>query len=368
MASKKLEDEFIRLTAPERDIVKYITPPSQEKLQSTLGNSKWGYFFVKVSRHSWARKWFFIHSGYFGCCSVESSGKQRSSITLETKVCIKDCNIQVVSDIDRRFCFEVSQSKQQNSFVLQAETKEIMQDWMRIFTKNKEDESMPSSPISLTKSSTIIRSKSTATTALSSPITTTTTDILHSNTSSSKIKHNDSSSTFSNLSIISNSDDQSKNALNDKPLTLCKNYSKEGVSIVMVSTTPDTEATLSNTSSITPLLVWEAARCSPSTLTTKRLPSVSWGIPWSLVPAMMNQMHEIQPNDVSLNQGTTSPGLPQVIWPAKPVMVDIPKADMNGYTEEMNAQNRELRRLFGGVKPEEVVLDGKFNTSLNNCS
>jgi hypothetical protein len=258
---------------------------------------------------------------------------------------IKDCDIQTVSDTDRRFCFEIKQSN--SSFVLQAETEEIMQDWIRIFDQNKqEDEPIPSSPISLTKSSTMIRSKSAATTALS---TSNTADILNSSS------NNDSNSTSStNLSISSNSESQQKN---DKSLTLSKSYSNEGVAIVMVSTTPDTEATLSNSLSITPLLVWEAARGS-STLSTRRLPSVSWGIPWSLVPTMMNHMQDTQAFD-STQGPTSSPGLPHVIWPAKPVMIDIPKVDMKGYTDKMNSQNRELRRLFGGVKSEEVVLDGK---------
>jgi hypothetical protein len=297
---------------------------------------------MRVSRHSWTRKWFFIHSGYFGSCLVENSGKHKSTITLESKVRIKDCDIQITPDTERRFCFEISPSKQQNSFVLQAETEDMMQDWIRIFTKNKQDESAPSSPISLTKSSTMIRSKSTATTALS----TADIDILNA---SPTMKCNESSST------ISSNESQPKN--DTLPVTLCKNYSHEGVSIVMVSTTPDTEATLSNSSSITPLLVWEAVRGSSSTLSNRRLPSVSWGIPWSLVPTMMNQMSENQCFD-TLTQPISS-GLPQVIWPAKPVMIDIPKVDIHGYTEKMNSQNRELRRLFGGVKPEEVVLDGK---------
>lgn len=51
--------------------------------------------------------------------------------------------------------------------------------------------------------------------------------------------------------------------------------------------------------------------------------------------------------------------LPRVIWPAQPASVQISNVDIDGYPEKMNSQNRELRRLFGGVRAEEVVLDGK---------
>lgn len=52
--------------------------------------------------------------------------------------------------------------------------------------------------------------------------------------------------------------------------------------------------------------------------------------------------------------------LPRVVWPAEPASVHIPNVDIDGYPEKMNSQNRELRRLFGGVNADEVVLDGKW--------
>lgn len=361
IARKKLQEEFITLTAPDRDIGKYVTPLQTEKSNGSMVNSKWGYLFVRASRHSWARKWFFIHDGYFGVCQVNSSGKSKSTITIEARIRLIDYQVHNTTDADRRFCFEIIQPNQQASFVLQAETEEIKQDWLRVFDKNKqqEDDKPPSSPMSLTKSNALIRSKSNATTALSSPTATTNSDVLHSNTSSPKIKHTDSSSTFSNISIISNSN-QKYPPINDSSLILSRNYSEEGPSIVMVSTTPDTEATLANSSSLTPLLVWEAARGTPPSTVTKQFPSGSWGIPWSLVPTMMNLTQDFSVLDSNTTKTPTSASLPQTIWPAKPASVNISNVDINGYSDKMNSQNRELRRLFGGVKPEEVVLDGKF--------
>ncbi|KAI8641777.1 hypothetical protein BD408DRAFT_433004 [Parasitella parasitica] len=360
IAREKLQEEFIRLTAPDRDIGKYVIPLQTEKLDGSMGNSKWGHLFVRVSRHSWARKWFFIHDGYFGVCQVNSSGKQKGSITMEAKIRLVDCQVNAAVDTDRRFCFEVIQPKQQASFMLQAETEETKQEWLRVFTKQQQEDRSASSPMSLTKSPALIRSKATATTALSSPTATTSTDMSHSNTSSPKMKYADSSSSLSNISISSYRNHKHP-SVHDSSLTLSKNLSGEGPSIVMVSTTPDTEATLANSSSLTPLLVWEAARGAPSsttaTATTKQFPGGSWGIPWALVPTMMNLTQDFNILDCNATKAPTSVSLPQVVWPAKPASVGISNVDIQGYSDKMTSQNRELRRLFGGVKSEEVVLD-----------
>lgn len=348
LARKKLEDEYIRLTAPDHSLDKYITTKNSDRSNSAQIATKWGYLFVRVSRLSWTRKWYFIHSGYFGSCQADSSSKRRGSISIENRVCVLDCELVTLVDTDRRFCFEISVPKLQTSYVLQAETEESLKEWIRIFTKNKSDCSFGT----IRSPSLRIKTKSNPTTGLSSPTATTTTEILPTSiTSSPKIMRDDSSS-FSNISNNSDTNVITP-TFSDAALTLSRNFSEESTSIVMVSTTPDTEVSLDNTSSLTPLLVWEAARISLSS-TTKKMPSISWGIPWSLVPTMVNltqdasQAHE---------KTTTPPVLPRIIWPPSPAWVDIPKVKMPDYTDKLNSQNRELRRLFSGVKTEEVVLD-----------
>lgn len=368
MAQKRLEDEYIRLTAPDRQINKYhVSVPAKEKSDFFINNgqSKWGYLFVRVSRHTWARKWCFIHSGFFGSCIIDrhtNPTKQHpntNAISIESRIRIANTDYEVYADttetIDRRFCFEITSPSQQQSYILQAETEENMQDWIRIFNKNKNIEPTSRTP------SIIIKSKSNPTTALSSSTTATAmTEIVSKSVASSpKIKHTDSSSSFSNISTVS----INNNTQADNSLTLSRNITSEGPSIVMVSTTPDTEASLDNSSSLTPLLVWEAARSNNGDSTPNKLPSASWGIPLALVPNMVN-LTEDATNILSSSSDVTTtsksqqqPILPQVIWPAKLASIDIPNMDILGYTEKMNSQNRELRRLFGGVKSEEVVLD-----------
>ncbi|KAG2234954.1 hypothetical protein INT48_005108 [Thamnidium elegans] len=327
IARKRLEEEYIKLTAPDHELEKYIPTITSEQSDVALANSKWGYLFVRVSRHSWVRKWFFIHSGYFGSCQL---GSNKRSIIIDTRYKLSEGDLTVFADTDRRFCFQISFA--QSSYILQAETEQTMQDWITTFTRNKNDMGIVRSP------SLRIKSKSSPTTALSSP----------ASSSSPKIIQ-DSSSSFSNISSIS-VNQQSTLAIAEGSLTLSKNYSDQGSSIVMVSTTPDAEASLENSSSLTPLLVWEAARITSTS--AKKLPSSSWGIPCALVPTMVNLTQ-----DTHTAHESAPPDLPQVIWPAKPVLVDIPKITVAGYTDKMNAQNRELRRLFSGVQSQEVVLD-----------
>lgn len=352
LARKKLEDEYIRLTAPDHNLVKYISTKNSDRSHLLQVNSKWGYLFVRVSRLSWARKWFFIHSGYFGSCQVDSTFKRRGSISIESRVSVLECELVTLVDSDRRFCFEISVPKLQTSYVLQAETEDSLQEWIRIFSKNKSDCSFGPGP--KRSPSLRIKSKANPTTGLSSPTATTTTEIVHASnhSSSPKIIMQDDDDSFSNISVISDSN-RISSTFTDAALTLSRNFSDEGPSIVMVSTTPETEVSLDTTSSLTPLLVWEAARTSLSA--TKKLPSISWGIPWSLVPTMVNLTHDA--SQAHEKPPTTPPTFPRVIWPASPAWVDIPKVTMPGYTDKLNSQNRELRRLFTGVKAEEVVLD-----------
>ncbi|RCI05514.1 SNF1-interacting protein [Rhizopus stolonifer] len=271
LARKRLEDEFIQLTIPDRDIEKYV-PMTTEKKGDRLTYSTWGYLFIKTSRHSWTRKWFYVHGGYFGSCQAD-----KKTIISEIRVRLTDCKVQASVDLDRRFCFEVKATNQP-SFILQAETEESMQRWIQVFHQNKQS--------------------------------------------------------------IEQTPSVQQHHVQDVTLL-------QDASMAMVSTTPDIKATLANSSSLTPLLVWEAARGGSCSI--QQLPSGSWGIPWSLVPTMVNLTED--------NIVEKQVNLPQVVWPAKTASVEVPHVDMNGYTDKMNGLNRELRHLFSGVGTDEVVLD-----------
>lgn len=191
-------------------------------------------------------------------------------------------------------------------------------------------------------------------------------------------------------------------------------------SIVMLSTSPEDEQqqSLSHPTSLTPLLVWEASRASmsdnsmptstpsspatqsfsasisldaalsnserddpsnslgPTTnnTTVTNTSSSSWGIPWALVPSMFQggSTDDIAPELPSASG--TSPNVPavtdadghQVIWPTRVDDSNVPKVDLVGYPVWLDARNRELRHLFGGVGPNEVVLSGRMQHMFRN--
>jgi hypothetical protein len=186
-------------------------------------------------------------------------------------------------------------------------------------------------------------------------------------------------------------------------------------SIVMLSTSPENDQqSLSQSTSLTPLLVWEASRASLSTSTalptsvpsspatqsfsaaalsldtalndsdenvsnitagtntanggTTNGTSSSWGIPWALVPSMFQGGST---DDISSELPPTpgSPMVPavtdadghQIIWPTRVDDSSVPRVELSGYPSDLDTRNRELRHLFGGVSPSEVVLTSKCN-------
>lgn len=185
-------------------------------------------------------------------------------------------------------------------------------------------------------------------------------------------------------------------------------------SIVMLSTSPENDQkSLTQSTSLTPLLVWEASRASLST--SSALPtsvpsspatqsfsaaalsldaaltdsdennqstngangnstangnatntSSSWGIPWALVPSMFQGgstddiTSELPPTPGSPNvPAVTDAEGHQIIWPTRVDDSNVPKVELSGYPSDLDARNRELRHLFGGVSPSEVVLTSK---------
>ncbi|KAI8890658.1 hypothetical protein K501DRAFT_236218 [Backusella circina FSU 941] len=363
IARKRLEDEYINLTAPDHSLTKYVPPPPVDKNKIDFSNSKWGYLFVRVSRHNWVRRWVYLHGGYIGKCHIDT--KHKPSITRESRLRLEDCEISASPDTDRRFCFEITQAKQQIATVLQAETEVEMQAWISSFNTNKElamkEKSYQSSKSSsgsgkglaaLKRFPTIIKSKSNATTSQVSADT-----IINSPTKSSP--GNDSSSSIYSSTSNTSMNGSYSHLISSASINLSDDQSP---SIVMVSTTPDAEASLSNSSSLTPLLVWEASKIEANTdskTNISQLPSSSWGIPLALVPAMsMVPGDEISSyNSASTTKSTLANGA-RVIWPASPTSIDIPIVEgISGYTEKMGKENQELRCLFGGVDSNEVVLD-----------
>ncbi|KAI7900458.1 uncharacterized protein BX663DRAFT_517696 [Cokeromyces recurvatus] len=375
-----MECKYLNNLRPARDLEKYNTTHlnnSRHSLDYSLNNQascKWGYLFIRGARNYWTRRWFFLYDGCFGSVNLNPIAKLKGAITMGDRVSVLLCDIKPMTDIDRRHCFEVM-CAHQPSFVLQAESENEMREWIGAFEKSKR--------LMLQNQQLDFKSNDGDTTPL--------TDKNYSMTSKNNLD---------NLAAI------------NKP------------SFVILSSSPENDQ--QSTTSLTPLLIWEASRVTlgnasssvtPSspvttqsfsaaaltinnnntpysvdqdednlnnttiattmnnhnnTLTTSSVSS--WGIPWALVPTMFqnNSSSNNSPNDESNNNTKNDlsilpPASPstsafidtdghQVIWPIRINDSNIPKVELTGYHSSLEARNKELRHLFGGVGQNEVVL------------
>lgn len=287
------------------------------------------------------------------------------------------------------------------SFVLQAETEDEMREWMAAFEKAKrlmlQTEKLDfKNGTAMNNMSVVDYNESTTTLAAADSL------------SNLSVKSKPTTCLDELPAIVDNT---TKDTTTDTTTTAIV----ERPSIVMLSTSPENgQRSLTQSTSLTPLLVWEASRAamnpvssaiSPPTSplnqsfsaaaksldatlkdynekedsangsanavttnnTTTASSSSSWGIPWALVPSMFQGASS---DDISSELPPTpggSPNVPaitdsdghQVIWPTRVDDSNFPKVDLVGYPASLDARNRELRHLFGGVGPNEVVLDGK---------
>ncbi|GAA5803830.1 hypothetical protein EDC94DRAFT_536683 [Helicostylum pulchrum] len=396
-----LENKYLAIVQPPRDLEKY-TPANASQMglnnrhsldyASVLKNGsqqsyKWGYLFIRGARGYWNRRWFFLYDGSFGSCNVNPSTRHKGTITMGDRVSLLLCDIKPLSDIDKRFCFEVM-CAHQPSFVLQAETEVEMREWMTSFEKAKRL-MLQTEQLDFTSGTATINSA--PTTDTESP-----TNLLLDNT----VTKSKATTQVDELPALS---------ANNTTTDLIESEKKKRPSIVMLSTSPENDQQSLNQSStsLTPLLVWEASRASmsnnntmptsaptsPATQSfsgtisldtalsnekednlnttstaaaavTNNNTSSSWGIPWALVPSMFQggSTDDIV-NELPPTPGT-SPNVPavtdadghQVIWPTRVDDSNVPKVDLVGYPLWLDARNRELRHLFGGVGSNEVVL------------
>jgi hypothetical protein len=84
----------------------------------------------------------------------------------------------------------------------------------------------------------------------------------------------------------------------------------------------------------------------------------TWGIPWALVPGINMFSNPSEAGTEAANALSPVESKSLVVWPAK-IDADVEKVNLSGYDPIMESKNQELRRLFGGVGREEVVVDGK---------
>jgi hypothetical protein len=359
-------DEEARLSSP------FLNPNTIGIKKPTNFNAadhksgKQGYLNSRIvvtgckSRPSWTRKWFFLQEGWFGTCTVSTINKEKGCITLGDRVWITNSVFRVNTDIDRRYCFEVIHPE--CSYYLQAETEEDMQQWLWTIEYNMEkhdpviQKPLPNSPPQ----------------ARLSPMT-----------ASSNNNNNKSSSSTLDFSTLPSQSPRLV-AMSSSPLP-----SPDG-SPIERSLTPIV-------SSLTALLIKEGGvnngnntaavdMMSPSSASAEQQQEhhdgsnnsfsqqlSAWGMPWLTtgINALPHSNSEedlasaggggdkLRSSNSSIISGTTAAATNHkqlVVWPTK-LKMNVPKPELYHYTTELEASQRELRKLFSSVPEDEIVIE-----------
>jgi hypothetical protein len=270
--------------------------------------------------------------------------------------------------------------------MLQAETEEELQNWITAFNSSKrlalentygqsEHQSDGERPDSASKRLSLVSSKAKSTTVVTTdasfPATATSTTVLPSgetSTTTSIVAPSLQSTGYFPRSA-------NKNFMSTHSLTtsssltslLVRDVSKENL-----HKPPNASPTISQSATVssTHLPATENSSGPESGLTNDTSSaqaavqqSSTWGIPWALVPGI-NMFSNPADGTAEGGAGST-PVDPKtlVVWPAH-IETEVEKVTLAGYESEMEAKNHELRRLFGGVASEEVVIDGELHLSV----
>lgn len=107
-ARSGLESAYLNSARPVRELEKYTYQYNNRHSMDLSGLNQtksqiWGYLFMKSSRNSWSRRWFFLYEGCFGMTGRSAKG----TVLMSDRVSILLCDVKPLIDLDRRFCFEV---------------------------------------------------------------------------------------------------------------------------------------------------------------------------------------------------------------------------------------------------------------------
>ncbi|KAL1915092.1 uncharacterized protein VTP21DRAFT_7573 [Calcarisporiella thermophila] len=356
----KLEEDAIFRARPNRSLLAYAnastislpassSSPAFSRSSTNVLPIKQGYLFHRTSsgkRYQWTRKWFFIHQAHFGYCIVSDVGELRGAVVMKEWIDVLLCEVRMDQQNDRRFCFEVVCANEK-TYMLQAETEEELQDWLKTFEKAKQtaiadtpeiparirsaSKSMPASPsrnLQQTQSSFEPASAESETSLgqLSSTLSTVQSDTARPaslpSSSSEKPFIPQTPSALTNMIML--------NVAKRRP-------------VVGEKGNPSTLSALS--SSLVPGMNVLLGSMLPSSLgatgSEQTLPEIANGEPEETAGAFENGESEI------LNAANFPP------------IVMNPVRKLRTYTSELALREQQLRVLFSEVHPLEIMLDTK---------
>lgn len=321
----------------------------------------------KSARPPWARKWVFLQDGWFGTCTVSTVNKEIGCITLGDRVNITECVFRVCTDIDRRFCFEVVHPK--CSYYLQAENEDEMQQWLWAIEYNMEEHELQKKPLPLPPH--VLLSPKASMTSVNNS------SGLNLSLSSSSL------SSSPHLVAMSTSPLPSPDGSQDnRSLTPIVSTTTSSLTALMIregenKNNPATESSNTNNGNTPQVSVVNQQPDGNSSISQQLS---SWGMPWlsNGISAFSNSSDEnlsassspkLKSSNSNSTVGTGSNAAAAaansqqlVVWPTK-LEMDVPTPDLLHYTSELEASQKELRKLFDNVPQDEVVLES-FSASL----
>lgn len=328
------EDSSQELAAKQLDPSTIGTPSS--KRSTTRRKGKQGYLNSRIitsksTRPAWARRWFFLQDGWFGTCTVNSSKvPQKGCIVLGDRSLIADCIFRVCTDMDRRYCFEVTHPT--CTYYLQAETEEEMQQWLWAIEYQIEKKQIDASSLSSAEDPGSPQ-------ALLSPT-------INTSTKGNKMMTKSTSPSASPDGILTPTVSTTSSSLTKLMIREAANK--------LVTNDPTTD--LSRSESTPSLSSSHKQNSSVSSISS----AAAWGMPWltTSIHAFSNSDEELikSSNNDSIIANQPSPTDQLVVWPTK-VERDVPRPPLSNYSVELESSQRELRKVFMNVPKDEVVIE-----------
>ncbi|GAN05638.1 hypothetical protein MAM1_0097d05110 [Mucor ambiguus] len=307
--------------------------PSTMGVSRKASKDKQGYLNSRImngkSRPPWVRRWFFLQEGWFGTCTVSTVHKEKGCIVLGDRIRISECIFRVCTDMDRRYCFEVTHPK--CNFFLQAETEQDMQQWLWSIEYNMQEHQakpLPTSPQLLLSPTALVddRFQSTAK------------------------KDKDSSP---RLVAMSTSPLPSPDGTEQKNLTPMLSTTASSLTALMIR-----EGSQSHHTKAIDIKQPQQQDSSKSHASGGSISGSSWNMPWltSGINAFSNSEEDLYQavSDSGSNSNNSSSEL--IVWPNK-LETDAPTPAISHYSARLETAQKELRRLFYNVPKDDIVIE-----------
>ncbi|CAO0795768.1 unnamed protein product [Mucor circinelloides] len=317
-------------------------PPAAKELNpNTIGvrkasRGKQGYLNSRImsgkSRPPWVRRWFFLQEGWFGTCTVSTINKEKGCIVLGDRIRISECIFRVCTDMDRRYCFEVTHPK--CNYFLQAETEEEMQQWLWSIEYNMQEHDAkppPTSPQLLLSPQALVN------------------DLFRTTSEGSP-----------RLVAMSTSPLPSPDGTQQNNLTPMLSTTASTLTTLMIREGNNADGHHSKAIDIKQPQHQDSMSSSKSHASGNSVGSSSWNMPWLTtgINAFANAEEDLHQSASDSSNDPTQ----LIVWPNK-LETDAPKPTISHYSVRLETAQKELRKLFYNVPKDEIVIE-TFSASL----